>query len=94
VIHIYQLDPRGIEQLDKRIWLIEDQDWADTSLQQWVRENCTLFDVRDVHIPGKNLLMRVHLCDPPAHRSGSSGDVTPASLNVGWVGRLFFPLSP
>jgi mannosyltransferase len=68
VVYIYQLDPHKIEELNTRLWIIEDQDWGDSSLQEWVRENCTLVDVRDVYIPGKNLILRVYLYDPLAHR--------------------------
>ncbi len=72
VIETKQFNLQQMVQPENRIWLIENNDLVHPSLHNWVQENCTLFDVRDLHVHTQNLIMRVYLCEPFADQSSSS----------------------
>lgn len=60
------LDPRQVEAEGRRAWFVIDNGTGFISprLDAWLQEVPQLVSVRDVHIPGKNMLMRVYRYDP------------------------------
>lgn len=60
------LDPREVEADGRRTWFVIDNGtgFISPKLDAWLQEEPRLVAVRDVHIPGKNYLMRVYRYDP------------------------------
>jgi mannosyltransferase len=60
-----RIDLDGIEAGGERTWFVLDsRTHISDRLQTWVDENSKLTGVFDVHMPGKEMLMRVYLYDP------------------------------
>jgi mannosyltransferase len=60
-----RIDLDGIEAAGERTWFVLDsRTHISDRLQTWVDENSSLTGVFDVHMPGKEMLMRVYLFDP------------------------------
>jgi hypothetical protein len=46
--------------------VVDNRSGFPSKLQEWIEINSQLVGVRDVHIPGKLMLMRVYLFEPEA----------------------------
>jgi len=68
---INSLDPDTIELKSNIIWFIIDEATGGVKpdLEQWIRENGKLVDIRDVYQPGKSLSIRIYRYDPAETRS-------------------------
>lgn len=59
--------PDEIASSKSRVWFVVDnRSGFPSKLQEWIEINSQLVGVRDVHIPGKLMLMRVYLFEPEA----------------------------
>jgi uncharacterized membrane protein len=60
------MHPQTIMQSGKKAWFLISDGTISVSpdLQRWLNDNSQLIDVRDVHIPGRNYMLRVYLYDP------------------------------
>jgi 4-amino-4-deoxy-L-arabinose transferase-like glycosyltransferase len=79
---INSLDPIAIELNGNKIWFIIDEatGGVEPILEQWIRENSDLVDIRDVYQPGKSLSIRIYLYDPVEMRSRVFHAIQDASL--------------
>jgi hypothetical protein len=65
VIWANNLDPDTLIRNHRRAWFVIDlNSGIDPDVYQWVEEHSKLVGIHDVYMPGKRMVMRVHVYDP------------------------------